>query len=316
MKIFDQSYVQQHLSVNECLAIMEQTLKEERSGDCVQYLRTAINMPNTNILGIMPAYYDRGYFGAKIISVYHTNGGSGYPSHQGQILLFAKEHGNVLAMVDAMSITKIRTGAVSAVATRALANPDSRSLALLGCGAQGHSHLQAMTAAMQLEEVRCWDTYRPCAETLAEEAHALGLQATVCDTVEDAVRDADIICTMTPLKEPFLESRWVKDGAHINAIGACAPVARELDSPLMARSRVFCDNVESILHESGDFITPMKEGLYDKSHLLGTVGEVLLGTLPGRTDPSQVTVFDAVGMAVEDIACAIYLYEQNSAQTR
>ena len=113
MKIFDQGYVQAHLTTAECIAIMEQTLKEERCGRCTQYLRTAINMPNTNILGLMPSYFERGYFGAKVISVYHTNAGTGYPSHQGEILLFAKEHGNVLAVIDAMSVTKIRTGCVS-----------------------------------------------------------------------------------------------------------------------------------------------------------------------------------------------------------
>ena len=310
MKIVDQAYVEAHLTVPDCLRIMEQTLKEERRGDCVQYLRTAIDLPNTNVLGLMPAYYDRGYFGAKVISVYHTNGGTGYPSHQGEILLFGKEHGEVLAVVDAMSVTKIRTGAVSAVATRALANPDAKVLAILGCGAQGHSHLNAMAQALDLTEVRCWDAYAPCGEKLAAAAQEKGLRGVACATAQEAVQGADVICTLTPSKEPILRSGWVKDGAHINAIGACAPTARELDSDLMARSRVFCDNIESILHESGDFLIPLQEGRYGKEHLLGTVGDVLLGSCPGRGSRQEISIFKAVGMAVEDIACAIYLYEQ------
>ena len=205
MKIFDQSYVAAHLPLTACLHIMEQTLKEERQGDCVQYLRTAIDLPNTNVLGLMPAYYERGYFGAKVISVYHTNGGTGYPSHQGEILLFGKEHGEVLAVIDAMSVTKIRTGAVSAVATRALANPDARVLAILGCGAQGHSHLNAMAVSMHLEEVRCWDAYPPCAQALAAAAGEKGLRGVACASAQEAVRDADIICTLTPSKEPILQ---------------------------------------------------------------------------------------------------------------
>lgn len=310
MKIFERGYVETHLTTDECISIMEQTLKEERSGKCTQYLRTAINMPNTNILGLMPSYFERGYFGAKVISVYHTNAGTGYPSHQGQILLFAKEHGNVLAAIDAMSVTKIRTGCVSAVASRALANPDSKSLAILGCGAQGHSHMGALTKVFELAEVRCWDTYAPNAEILAKAAEQKGLRGVSCDTAREAVTNADIICTVTPAKEPVLQSAWIKPGAHINAVGACAPTNRELDSDLMAKARVFCDHQESILHESGDFLIPMNEGRYDSSHLLGSVGDVLLEKIPGRISQDEITVFKAVGMAVEDIACAIWLYEQ------
>ena len=310
MKLFDREYVQRHLTTAACIAIMEQALKEERSGACTQYLRTAINMPNTNILGLMPSYFDRGYFGAKVISVYHTNAGTGYPSHQGEILLFAKEHGDVLAVIDAMSVTKIRTGCVSAVASRALANPASKVLSLLGCGAQGHSHLEALAQVFDLEEARCWDPCAPNAEALAGAAEGKGLRGVVCETAREAVADADIICTLTPAREPVLQGAWVKPGAHINAVGACAPACRELDSDLMAKARVFCDHQESILHESGDFLIPLQEGRYERSHLLGPVGDVLLGKRPGRTSREEITVFKAVGMAVEDIACAIWLYEQ------
>ena len=314
MLVLDQAYVEAHLTEQACLQVMEETLKQERQGSCTQYVRTAIDLPNTNVLGLMPAYYDRGYFGAKVISVYHTNGGTGYPSHQGQIILFGKEFGNVLAVIDAMSVTKIRTGAVSAVASRALACSQPRTLAILGCGAQGHSHLDAMTEIFALETVRCWDLYPQSAQRLAEAAQKKGCRGIACATVEEAVRDADIICTVTPSKEPILRREWVKPGAHINAVGACTPTAREIDSDLARASRFFCDHRASILQESGDFLIPMQEGLYGEEHLLGTLGEVLLGTVPGRTSPEEITVFDAVGMAVEDIACGIYLYEQAAAQ--
>ena len=310
MVFFDSNHVQQHLNTTDCIQIMEQTLKEERLGKCVQYVRTAINMPNTNILGLMPSYFENGYFGAKVISVYHTNKGTGYPSHQGEILLFAKEFGNVLSVTDAMSVTKIRTGCVSAVASRALANPDSRILAILGCGAQGHSHLEALRQVFPLTQVRCWDAYPESSEKLATAARDFGLEAVVCADAEEAVRDADIICTLTPSRVPILRGEWVKPGAHINAVGACAPVNRELDSDLMAGAKVYCDHCESILKESGDFLIPMQEGRFGQTHLIGAIGDVLLGNLPGREGPEDITVFDAVGMAVEDIACAVYLYEK------
>lgn len=205
MYIFDETYVEQHLTTAACLEIMEDVLKEEREGEVRQYLRTAIPLPNTNILGIMPGYAEKGYFGAKILSVYHTNGGTGYPSHQGEILLFGKEHGEVLAIVDAMSVTRIRTGAVSAAASKALARKDARTLAILGCGVQGHSHLEAMAEAFDLETVYTWDVSSAAAQKLAEAAGKKEIRGISCDTVEEAVEKADIICTVTPSKVPILK---------------------------------------------------------------------------------------------------------------
>lgn len=310
MYIFDQDYVTEHLSTSACIQIMEEVLKEERTGSVTQYLRTAIPMPNTNILGIMPGYSEKGYFGAKVLSVYHTNGGTGYPSHQGEIILFGKEHGEVLSITDAMSVTKIRTGAVSAAASRALARKNAKTLAILGCGAQGHSHLNAIAEVFGLTQVYAWDAYPQAAEALAQAAEEKRIPGKVCDTVQEAVENADIVCTLTPSKIPILKKEWLRPGTHVNAVGACAPADRELDSDLAAESTFFGDNRESVLHESGDFLIPLKEGRYTEAHLDGTLGDVLLGRQKGRTSEDEITVFEALGMAVEDIACAIYLYEQ------
>lgn len=310
MQVFDRAYVEAHLTPEKCLAVMEDTLRQERTGGCTQYLRTAINMPNTNILGLMPAYFERGYFGAKVISVYHTNAGTGYPSHQGQILLFDARYGNVLCSVDAMSVTQIRTGSASALASRALARPESEVLALLGCGAQGESHLRSIAPLFPLKTVTCWDINAENARHLASLAGQLGLQARVCETVRDAVADADLVCTLTPATEPILRHEWLKPGCHVNAVGACAPHAREIDSALALHCRFFGDNIDSVLHESGDFLLPMAEGLYGPEHLEGTLGDVLLGTIPGRNNAQEITLFEALGMAVEDVACAIALYEK------
>lgn len=214
-------------------------------------------------------------------------------------------------MIDAMSVTQIRTGAVSAVATKALAVDEPQVLAIFGCGAQGVSHLEAMHAQFpSLKELRCWDVRPESARKLAERAEALGVKGIPCAEAEDTARGADILCTVTPSKTPVLQGEWVKKGAHVNAVGACAPAAREIDTALAAKSRFFCDNRESIVHESGDFLIPLKESAFGEEHLLGTAGEVLTGRISGRLSEEDITVFDAVGMAVEDIACAIYLYEQ------
>lgn len=131
-----------------------------------------------------------------------------------------------------------------------------------------------------------------------------------CETVKEAVEQADIVCTVTPSKVPILKKEWLRPGTHVNAVGACAPADRELDSDLAAESTFFGDNRESVLHESGDFLIPIKEGRYTEEHLAGILGHVLLGKEKGRTSEEEITVFEALGMAVEDIACAIYLYEQ------
>lgn len=304
--IFSGADVRRVLDTSGCIALMTQTLKDEAAGKCVQYLRTAVDLPNGNVLGLMPGWFGD-CFGVKAISVYHTNGGTGYPSHQGQIQLFGAQYGNLLAMADASAVTQIRTGAVSAAASLALANPDSKILAVLGCGAQGESHVEALRAVFELAEVRLWDPNTAAAEALAGRTPGT---AAAFATAREAVEGADIICTVTPSRTPVLQRAWVKPGAHINAVGACAPTARELPSDLVAAARFFCDNVDSVLHESGDYRFPAEEGLIGPSHICGTVGQVLLGAVPGRQTRDEITIFEALGMAVEDIACAKYLYDR------
>ena len=311
MIVLDENYVNEHLDTGDCIALMEKTLKQEEEGGCVQYMRTAINMPNHNILGLMPAYFEEGYFGAKILSVYLSNHSTGYPSHQGQILLFEKEYGQVIACVDAMSVTKIRTGAVSAAASRYLARPDSRHLAILGCGVQGESHLAAISRVFPLEQVSVWDLYPDTARRFAERCQtAYGLPVTPYEDAALAVKDADIICTVTPSSTPVLKYSWLKPGVHINAVGACSPQARELDGDITLHASFFGDSVESVMKESGDFLIPLHEGLIQENHLKGTIGQIMNGKIQGRTTDDEITVFEALGMAVEDIACAALLYRQ------
>lgn len=306
-RIIGKDEVEKKLQPGLCVELMERTLRMQAQGQCVQYLRTAIPLPNTNVLGLMPAWFGD-YFGVKVLSVYHTNGGSAYPSHQGQILLFGAQHGELLAGIDADSITRIRTGAVSAAVSRALARSDSDHLALLGCGAQSISHLKAMQETFCLKTVSVWDRNPAACEKLREFLKP-GVEFRICTEVRSAVEDADIICTLTFSAEPILEAEWVKPGAHINAVGACAPDQRELGSSLVAMSSFFCDNVSSVLHESGDYLFPMREGLISESHIRGTAGEVLAYMIPGRTKRDEITVFEALGMAVEDVAAAKYVLD-------
>ncbi|EOH86502.1 ornithine cyclodeaminase family protein [Enterococcus pallens] len=306
--VLDAAFVEEHLDMQVCVDLMTETLKNVETGEDVQYLRNAIKMPNENILGLMPGYSNSGYFGTKVLSVYLQNSQDGYPSHQGQILIFEKEHGQLQGVVDATSVTKLRTGAVSAAASKVLANPDSSKLALLGAGEQGESHLQALLTQFALTEVTVWDRDFERAQRFADRESAKQQVAiTACQTSQKAVQDADIICTLTPAKAPIIEAAWLKPGVHINAVGACTADTRELATDIVQQARFFGDNEESVMHEAGDFLIPLHEEAITKDHYLGTVGQVIQGAVSGRLAKDDMTVFEALGMAVEDLAVANYL---------
>ena len=310
MEQMDKRQVLRRLSMAGCIGLMRTVLQDDAEGKSRQYLRTVTPLPGNNLLGFMPAYLSTGdYFGAKVITVFPGNHQAGLPSHQGSVLLFDAEHGALRFMADGDAITQIRTGAVSAVATDLLARPDAKRLALLGAGAQGRSHLEAMALVRRLTEVTVWDVRPENARRFAAEmAEKAGCPIRACSCAEEAVRDADIICTLTPSPTPVLESSWVKPGAHINAVGACSATARELSSDLVARCLLYGDSIESVEKESGDYLIPLSEGVIQKGHLRGTIGQLLCGEITGRTSAQDVTLFDALGLAIEDVACAKYLY--------
>ncbi len=311
MKVISREEVFALLPVEACIKAMREAFFKLAQNVSMQYLRVAEKLPGGNILGLMPAYYDDVYCGAKVITVFHGNTGTRYPSHQGSVLLFDSRNGELLAAVDANAITQIRTGAVSAIATDLLARPDAKHAAFLGAGAQARSHLAALRLVRPLESITVYDANAGYAESFAEQARAqYGLAAAAVSIPAEAVRYADIICTLTPSKTPLIRKADVIPGAHVNAVGACTPDARELSTDLVAASRFFGDNRESVFHEAGDFLIPRAEKAIGDAHFLGELGELLCCTVQGRISDIDITVFEALGLAVEDIAAAKYVYEQ------
>jgi ornithine cyclodeaminase len=275
-----------------------------------------VRLPDgSGILGLMPGYLGAPQsFGLKVVSVMPGNHGTGYESHQGVVMLFGVKHGEPLAVIDATAITEIRTAAVSGAVTQALARPDAGDLALLGSGAQARSHLAAMAVARTLRRVRVWSRTPANAERFAREQGAhLGMAIEVCADAAAAVRGADLVCTTTSASTPVLRGEWLSPGAHVNAVGACFANSRELDANAVARSRFFTDRRESCLAEAGDFRLARDEGTITDAHLLGEVGDVFLGKLAGRTNASDITVFESLGIAVEDLASAHHLLQRASA---
>jgi ornithine cyclodeaminase/alanine dehydrogenase-like protein (mu-crystallin family) len=303
----NESGVEELLPMSTCVPLMRAALETFARGDAVLPLRTKVGLPDgSGLLGLMPGYLgEPRSFGLKVVTVMPGNHGTPYDSHQGVVMLFGLEHGEPLAILDATAITAIRTAAASAAATDALARADAGDLALIGSGAQARTHLSAMSVVRPLRRVRVWSRSRANAERFArEQAHRAEVPIEVASSAEEAVHGADLVCTTTSSKEPVLRGAWLSPGAHVNAVGACFPSSRELDTEAVRRSRWFTDCRESCLNEAGDFLIARKEGAIQDDHLLGEVGEVLLGRIPGRTSRDDVTVYESLGIAIEDLASA------------
>jgi ornithine cyclodeaminase len=252
-------------------------------------------------MGLMPAHRKGAtpLWSLKALTIVPGNSSRGLDSHQGFVALFDGETGEPRAILNAGGITAVRTAAVSGVATRLLARDDVRTLAILGTGTQGRSHLDAMRAVREFERVVAWS---------ASGRNLDGAESVA--TVEEAVRDADVVCTVTAVAEPIVRREWLKDGVHINAVGSSIPTTRELDTATMAAASLFVDRRESTVNEAGDFLFPQREGAIGPEHIRAELGEILLGTAPGRTSPEELTVFKSLGLAVEDLAAAEYVLQR------
>ena len=301
--------VRELLPMESCVGLMREALTSLARGDSLLPLRSLVRLPDgSGLLGLMPGYLaEPRSFGLKVVSVMPGNHGTPYDSHQGVVMLFGLEHGEPLAIMDATAITAIRTAA----ATDALARGDAGDLALIGSGTQGRTHLAAMRVVRSLRRVRIWSRSLASAERFArEESAALGFAIEVSSTAEDAVRGADLVCTTTAAREPVVNGAWLAPGIHVNAVGACFAATRELDTEAVRRARFFTDCRESCQTESGDFLIPRKEGAITDAHLLGELGEVFLGKLPGRLTRDDVTIFKSLGIALEDLASAHYIHRR------
>jgi ornithine cyclodeaminase len=304
--------VHEHLPMARCMDLMRDALSTLARGDAVLPLRNMVRLPDqSGLLGLMPGYLGEPQaFGLKVVSVMPGNHGTGYDSHQGVVMLFGTQHGEPLAILDANAITAIRTAAVSGAVTRVLAREDAGDLAILGSGVQARTHLEAMRAARALRRVRVWSRTGANAERFAREQGArFGLAIEVTADAESAVRGADLVCTTTSSREPVLLGRWLAPGVHVNAVGACFAGSRELDAEAVARARLYTDRHESCMAEAGDFLIARAEGAVTDAHLVGEVGEVFVGRVPGRTRPDEITLFESLGLAVEDLASAHALLE-------
>src|SRR5262245_48608487 len=242
----------------ECIDAMTDALRTLARGGALLPLRQVVRLPDgRNAFALMPAALnDPSALGAKIITVFPGNDATPYDSHQGAVLLFDTEYGRLIGILDASTITALRTAAVTAVATRLLAREDARTLALLGAGVQAETHLESIGLVRRIDEVRVWSRSGDRARRFADRYTAAGKRIVVCQSAREAVEGADVVCTITSSREPVLFGEWLAPGTHVNAVGASLATSRELDSAAVVKSRLYVDRRESTVNEGGDFLVP------------------------------------------------------------
>jgi ornithine cyclodeaminase/alanine dehydrogenase-like protein (mu-crystallin family) len=319
--------VRQTLGFASCADAMRGALAARARGEVFQPLRSVLRPEGAaGLMALMPSYQSgpsaaAGY-GLKAICITPGNPAIGLDSHQGIVLLSSADTGQPLAVLNASAVTEIRTAAVSAVATSLLARPDADVLAIVGTGVQARAHLAALAATRQLAQVRvAGSSAAKAAAFVADVAPAAledvgisavsGVPVVACDSVRDAVDGAGIVVTATSSQVPVLRREWLTSGVHINAVGACLPHARELDTPTVAEAAVFADSRESLLAESGDYLLAAAESGIGPDHVRAEIGDLLADLAPGagRRSGGEITVFESLGLAVEDLAAAFVAYD-------
>jgi ornithine cyclodeaminase len=302
------------LPIGDVLVALESAFRAQADGKIRMPLRTMA--PNDNgLLGAMPAAIATGpvSLGAKLVTFFPGNAASGIPTHQALIALFDARSGKPVAIMDGRFITEIRTAAASALATRALARTDARILAVLGTGVQARAHVGALAEVMNIDEIRVWGRTATNAAAVADFARKRGLHARVAATVTDACRGADVVCTVTSASEPIVRASDINPGTHVNAVGMGGPTAREIPGDLMGRARIFVDSMDGALNEAANIILAVREGQLPAKPALTLLCDVITGRALGRQSHDEVTIFDSLGIAIEDLTCARLVYERASA---
>ena len=290
--ILNEHEVTELLTMTECIAVMEDALAATARNEVHNPLRQVIRAAGApGFLGLMPAW--RGgnapYYALKEVCVFPENPKRGLDTHVGAVILHSGETGEPLGFFNASAITAIRTAAVSAVATKLLAREDSSVLAILGAGVQARSHREAIPLVRPIKEIRM------CGRD---------------GNAEETVRGADIIVTATSSREPVLKREWISPGAHINAVGSSIPTTRELDGETVAAASLFVDRRESTVNESGDYLFAVREKAIVPNHIKAEIGEILVGNAGGRKSRDEITLFKSLGLAIEDLASAAFLFEK------
>lgn len=310
--ILNHDEVIQLLPMKDCIDVMREALLKLAAGEVHQPLRTIVRPPDAaGVMGLMPSYMsgERAAYGLKTVCVFPGNPAKGKDAHQGAVMLFSAETGELMALMNASAITAVRTAAVSGVATELLAREDAGNLAIVGAGVQARTHLSAMSEVRSIKRCRVASRNIEHAKRLADEMN-FPFAVEPVESVEAALVGADLIVTATNAAEPVVRREWISPGVHLNVVGSSTPRTREVDTATMAAASLFVDRRESTINEAGDYLFAAREGAIGPDHIRAELGEVLTGEKPGRTSPEEITLFKSLGLAVEDLAAADFVYRK------
>jgi ornithine cyclodeaminase/alanine dehydrogenase-like protein (mu-crystallin family) len=306
--------VERLLPMPDCIELMAETLVAFHRGEMTMPLRSVFAPPSaTGVMAWMPAHRSgpESTYGMKVLCVIPGNPARGLDGHQGAVILQDGETGELRAIVNASAVTSIRTAAVTAVATRALAREDARRLAIIGTGNQARRHLESIACVRPIERTTVAGRTPEKAKAFVEALRAsVNFELEAAEDPNAAVRDADIVVTATTSKGPVLQGAWIRPGTHVNGVGASQPSSRELDTDLVATASFFADRGESVRNEAGEFRLALDEGKIGPEHIQADLAEVLTGERPGRSSADEITLFRSLGLAVEDLAAARFVLDR------
>lgn len=303
------------LTMSDTMALLERAFGELAAGDAVMPQRTAVADPDHNgWYAFMPAQLkQQGALGIKAVTVYKDNPAKfNLPSTLATIILLDGDTGKTIAVMDGGFITAMRTGGVSGLATKYLAREDAKVAGVLGMGVQARAQCEGMAAARDLDRIVCFsvdapDAKRQFADDMAQQ---IGVEVSLADSVREVVEGVDVLALATTAATPIVDGAWLPPGLHINAIGSHAPGVRELDTASVVKSKIICDQTAACLAEAGDIQIPLEEGALSEIDIYGEIGELVTGAKPGRESADEITLFKSVGLSIQDISTAYYVYQQ------
>jgi len=315
MLILNKEAVNKSLSHAECVEILADTMKTVSKREVIMPLRQFISIPETQgKFTMMPGYLgDPRCFGVKLVAKYPPKEGSG-SSHIGAVMVFDADTGQPQAMFDGGELTAIRTSSASALATKALAREDSKTLTLLGCGDEARHHVQAILAVRPLTDIIVWGRSTDRVQKFVDDCYKesivpLSVNIKVEPDAETAVGQADIVCTVTASTQPILKGAWLKSGTHINLVGAAVRNSSEADNDVVERSRFYIDYRDSAMVQAGELLNAIDAGVIDENHIVGEIGDLLMGHCEGRRNSDEITVYKSLGVSAQDLAAGIRAYE-------
>jgi alanine dehydrogenase len=313
MLVLSEKEVQNLAKVEELIPVLERAHIQYSTGKAVMPVRLVVPLPQIEgRITSMPGYLNEDKaLGMKVVTFFPNNLKQNLPQILATVMLFSAETGKMIAAMDGNYITAIRTACVSAMATQALANPDTPVLGVLGAGVQARAHIRALTQIRKISEIKVFDIFEASARQLQEALQKeIGVKINVVQSPREAVLDSDLLVTVTTAKEPIVKAEWLKPGIHINAVGSHRPDLREIDGATLAAAKIVVDSREAIMAECGDILLAIQEKAITANSVHAEIGEVLAGKKSGRTSPEEITLYKAVGIAIQDVATAHLVYRK------